>query len=155
VRLTGPGVGWTRIGPNNGLRGSPQRRAQPRGGGQLVVEDRGTGTYGVRKPIAAAGGWRPAPDTAVEVTLDGQVRCTGTLSGGPGTPGTVIARLPEGARPARVTRVLCVDSSGAPVPLSVDESGDVRLLGSGATRIDLTALQLPAVHRPPVPDTDP
>lgn len=155
IRLTGPAVAWTRIGPNNSLRASGRRRTQQQGReGKLEVEDRGTGTYGVRKPIVAAAGWRASPDASLEVSLDGQLRCWGEIGGGAARPGAVIAQLPVGARPARPVRALALSGDGIPVPLAIDEQGNVRLIGQGATTIDLTPLHLAVAPRPPLPDTD-
>jgi Pectate lyase superfamily protein len=158
ITLADAAVQWTRIGPNNSLRGPAALRPHLGRGDPLAVDDRGTGTFGVRRPgaaLALARGWIASPNFGFWKTLAGEIRWQGSLAG-QARAGTVIGRLPAGFWPAAQTVLLCpLDGIAAIARIAVDEDGTLRAESDLAGTIALGAVAFTARLRDPYPASDP
>lgn len=127
IRLMGPSVKWTRIGPNNVVRGPDLRRGFDPGNPVSIV-DRGTGSYGVRKPasdLALRNGWTGA--LMFWKSLEELLCFEGRLIPGNAAPGTIVGRLPDGFRPRGDTAILCPTAAG-PATLAIGADGVIRVV---------------------------
>jgi hypothetical protein len=155
VVLADPAVGWTRLGPNNTVRGPAARRAHLAAGETLAVQDRGTGTFGTRTPgaLQAASPWR-AQGAAVRKSLDHLLQFQGAIVG-QGPAGSVIARLAPGFRPLADAIVMATGEGGVPVALRLETAGAIRLQGAFGGSVHLDGIAVSAALPPPPPPTDP
>lgn len=158
-------VKWTRVGPNNRLRGDGAARGNVTllygpaiganaldPGDLLSVADNGVGTYGVWKTGAAMtfqNGWRAGADFRFKKTFDDLVIFEGGWISGTTTLGTTIGVLPIGFRPKNDSYVNAM-SIATPVVLKITAAGDVTIAGTivpATADVKVTALQYRAKGR--------
>ena len=156
VVLTDAAVAWTRIGPNNSVRGPEMRRPHLGAGDTVSVEDGGTGTYGVLsgKAIHPISPWRAAEKVVVRKSLENVLRFQGSLSGS-GPAGGAIAKLSVGFRPLSDATVLAIGDQGITVPLRFEAAGLIRLLAAASGLVSLDGLSVLAALPPAPPPSDP
>lgn len=158
ISLNGRLVAWSRIGPNNTVRGpvppNVRKRVNP------VVKDTGLGTFGVRKYAAdlaeRAPQWIANSEFCFWKSLDGVVRLQGAWSPGATKSGTLIAFLPEGFRPSASAFLHCAtDATEETAVLRIDSDGAIRVHRSPKATIYLSGTSFPAADRAAYPPTDP
>lgn len=166
-------VKWTRIGPNNGLRGNrggvvidangnaSDNAGQGNGpGGAFIndntldpadllrVTDNGLGTFGVWKGVTLGNGWTTTTDAAqfgFKKLAENVLVFRGRATAGTIAAGTLIGTLPEGFRPRIDTHLPAYDSvAAAPAYLSFNTGGEVRVASVAAAAVlNLDCVQLP------------
>lgn len=159
IILEGSAVSWSRIGPNNSVRG-PARGKRSANMTRPVVQDTGHGTFGVRKAsnsfLRLGDGWIPKDGLSFWKDLSGVVRLEGAWQSGLTAPGTLIATLPDGFRPAGPGFLHCGTSVvGEIAVLRVDADGVIRVHRTPSGIIYLNGTSFSAADRAPYPSSDP
>lgn len=132
--------------PSNGLSGDGAAVTRQTGSTLISWTARWTGVYEAITPLAS---WvdfgTPTPTIGAAIDDQGFVQCRGSLKSGTTTPGTTIAALPSGMRPASTQYFLLPTTTGTPCQVSVDSTGAIVVVsGADATRTSLDAIRFRA-----------
>jgi hypothetical protein len=153
VRQLSAGVRFTRMGPNNTVRGNRDSVTIDGSGVATAnslderpsVYDLGVGTMGVRKlaaDVTLANGWTASTDFSVEKSLDGTLTFCGNIISGTTTVGTTVMTLPAGFRPAVARYVYGISDATTHALMYAHTDGTITTV-AGSGNIWLSGFQVP------------